>query len=53
MDIEKMKEILRLEFGICSEEEFNEAVKNSCGINIGILTTILEDSKKEQSEKTA
>ena len=33
MDAAKMKEILKTEYGICDEAEFNAAVSKSAGIN--------------------
>ncbi len=38
MDTAKMKEILKAEYGICDEAEFNAAVSKSVGINLGIFT---------------
>lgn len=38
MDVAKMKEILKKEYGIRSENEFNIAVSKSAGINLGIFT---------------
>ena len=49
MDAATMKEILRKQYGIKSEEEFNAAVNKYRGINIGIFTMPLNsDDKKEQ-----
>ena len=54
MDAAKMKEILKKEFGITSEEEFNDAVEKSAGINIGLFTMHFERStKSEQNEAVA
>ncbi len=36
--VKKMKEILKSEYGINDKEEFEAAVKNFAGINIGIFT---------------
>lgn len=38
MDEEKLWEILRREYGINNEEEFDAAVDRSPGINLGIFT---------------
>lgn len=38
MDAAKLKEILKKEYGINSEEEFNDAVEKSSGIDLGIFT---------------
>ena len=46
MDAAKLREILRTQYGITNEDEFNEAVKQSNGIDIGIFTTPIE-SKEE------
>lgn len=37
MEAEKLKEILKNEYGINDEKEFEAAIKNSSGINIGIF----------------
>lgn len=41
MDVVRIKEILKTEYGINNNEEFEAAVKRSHGINIGIFTTPL------------
>lgn len=53
VDAAKMKEILKTEYGICSESDFNSAVSKMEGINIGIFTMPLERSVtvSEQAEK--
>lgn len=38
MEAAKIKEILKKQFGINSEEEFNAAVESMVGINLGIFT---------------
>lgn len=38
MDAAKLREILRLEFGITNDEDFYKAVGKEKGINIGIMT---------------
>ena len=38
MDTAKLKEILKEQYGIASEEEFNTAVEKSSGIDIGIFS---------------
>lgn len=38
-----MKKILKNEYGICSEAEFNAAVSKSAGINLGIFTMPLTE----------
>ena len=47
MDAAKLREILRKQFGITNEDEFNEAVKRSKGIDIGIFTTPIEKETRE------
>lgn len=53
MDAAKMKEILKTEYGICDEAEFNAAVSKSAGINLGIFTTPLTERsvRCEQTNK--
>lgn len=45
MDVNKMKEILKKEYGINSYEEFEEALKKSEGIDIGLFTTPIPDNE--------
>ena len=54
MDAAKMKEILKKQYGINNEEEFNMAVEKSKGINIGIFSMPFNEKDKlnEQAEKT-
>lgn len=47
MDAAKLREILRTQYGITNEDEFNEAVKKSNGIDIGIFTTPIEETRQE------
>ena len=42
MDAATLREILRKQYGITNEDEFNEAVKQSQGIDIGIFTTPID-----------
>lgn len=48
MDAAKLKEILRLEYGIHNMTEFEEAVRKSEGINIGIFTMPFERRKEDE-----
>ncbi len=41
--IERLKEALKSEYGIENKEEFDEAVKNFAGINLGIFTEPLPE----------
>ncbi len=52
MDAAKMKEILKREYGICNENEFNAAVSKSSGINLGIFTLPLERSNENESGRS-
>ena len=36
--VEKLKEVLKSEYGINDKEEFEAAVRNFAGINLGIFT---------------
>ena len=51
MDAAKMREILKMEYGICSDKEFNAAVSESAGVNLGIFTMPL-DKRKEYKPKS-
>lgn len=53
MDAAKMKEILKTEYGICDEAEFNAAVSKSVGVNLGIFTMPLTERgvRCEQTNK--
>ena len=54
MSAAEMRRILRTEYGIKSEAEFDEAVRKSNGICIGIFTSPVrrgtEDEKKKSKE---
>ena len=39
ISVEEMKELLRVEFGIKTEKELDEALKKNGGIRIGIFIT--------------
>lgn len=55
MNAAKMKEILRNEYGIRNENEFNAAVKGFAGINLGVFTMPIEGRRiideQEKAEK--
>ena len=55
MSAAKLREILKTEYGINNEEEFNVAVKKMKGINLGLFTMSLDGSKysEEKTEATA
>lgn len=47
MDAAKLREIIRIEYGIKTEEEFHAAVMKSKGVNLGIFTiplSLLKDA---------
>lgn len=50
MDAAKMKEILRREYGIQNENEFNAAVNGFSGINLGIFTVPI-DGRRSANEQ--
>ena len=41
--VEKLKEVLKSEYGINDKEEFEAAVRNFAGINLGIFTQPLPE----------
>ena len=51
VDAVRMKEILKNEYGISNEQEFNAAVSEMSGINLGIFTMPLERSASEDEKK--
>ena len=51
MDTAKMKEILKAEYGICDEAEFNAAVSKSVGINLGIALRLIQKFDSEELKK--
>lgn len=51
MEIAKLKELLKTEYGIADEYELDEAMKKSAGINIGIFTLAYERNGYENSEQ--
>lgn len=53
MDAAKLKEILKNEYGINSEEEFNAAVSKYAKIDIGIFTMPLHERSNDDKEKKA
>lgn len=52
MDAAKLRDILRKEYGIKSEEQFIAAVKSSVGINLGIFTMPLGGRSETDEQKT-
>ena len=51
MDAAKMKEILKKQYGINNEEEFNAAVEGYAGINLGLFTTPIQKCVNEQKKE--
>lgn len=45
--VEKLKEVLKSEYGINNTEEFEAAVRNFTGINLGIFTQPLPERSAE------
>lgn len=52
MDATRMREILRLEYGIKSDEEFLRAYDEMVGIDIGLFTSPLERGKSDKDYET-
>ena len=50
MDAAKLKEILKTQYGINNEEEFNVAVEKSLGVNIGIFSMPLSRGCKNEQK---
>ena len=53
MDAAKLKEILKQQFGINNEEEFNAAVEKSVGIDIGLFSMPLTGRSVKREEKAS
>lgn len=51
MDAAKLKDILRTEYGINNENEFNAAVKAFAGLNIGLFTMPQGGRRSEHEQK--
>lgn len=49
--MEKLKEVLKSEYGINDKEEFEAAVRNFAGINLGIFTQPLPESEYQKEIK--
>ena len=48
MDAARLMEFLKTEFGICSREEFELAVSQMPGINLGLFTMPFKGGHNEQ-----
>ena len=53
MDAAKLREILKTQYGLESEDDFNEAVERSSGVNLGLFTKPLERSRNGYKKKAA
>lgn len=53
MEAAKLRDILKTEYGINDEKEFDVAVSKSVGINLGIFTTPLEKERSRACEQKA
>lgn len=51
MDAAKLRGILRTEYGIGNEQEFDEAVAKSKGISLGIFTMPLSGRREDDKKK--
>ena len=52
MEAAKLREILRTEYGISNEKEFDEAVKQFDGIDIGIFSMPLSERSTRSEQIT-
>lgn len=52
MDAAKLRQILKAEYGISNDEEFNAAVQKFTGINIGIFTMPFVGRSESFEQKT-
>lgn len=46
MEAEKLKEILKNEYGINNEKEFEAAIQSSSGLNIGIFVMPFKERRE-------
>lgn len=51
MDAAKLKDILRTEYGICNEKEFDAAVNKFAGIDIGLFTMPQDERGRDHEQK--
>lgn len=51
MDAACMREILKREYGICGEAEFDNAVAKFQGIDIGIFTMPFDERRERHGQK--
>lgn len=51
MNVARMMEILKSEYGIRDKAEFDEAVSKSDGVNIGIFTMPFDERRERHGQK--
>lgn len=51
MDAAKLREILKTQYGIKDDEEFDAAVEKSSGVNLGLFTMPLMERSRNGNKK--
>lgn len=52
MDAAKLREILKTQYGINDDREFDAAVEKSSGVNLGLFTMPLMERSRDGRKKT-
>lgn len=52
MDAAKLREILKTQYGIKDDNEFDAAVEKSSGVNLGLFTVPLVERSRNGHKKT-
>ena len=52
MDAAKLREILKTQYGIKDDSEFNTAVEKTSGVNLGMFTMPLMERSRDGRKKT-
>lgn len=52
MDAAKLREILKTQYGIKDDSEFNAAVEKSPGVNLGLFTMPMVERGRDGHKKT-
>ena len=52
MDAAKLREILKTQYGIKDDSEFDTAVEKSSGVNLGLFTMPLMERSRDGRKKT-
>lgn len=52
MDAAKLREILKTQYGIKDDSEFNTAVEKSSGVSLGLFTMPLMERSRDGRKKT-